>query len=222
MANRIPNTLRTSAVPLYDNEYRTEYDCTSEFHRECVLRTSEKMASAYHDIYNNLAVVCALIGGFGFSFALGGIRLSRGTRENNVWDNDDFGMDMWTTVVMFMASLSITMSFMCTNIAQQIAQCPIAIFKDYFCTMKYNTVPFMMLGVLYPMFFLSVSLMASLMLYKVLFIIFEVVILTTFCMMGYFLMYRTTYKRLKLIKTIVRGMSQHAPRAAAGEANPAL
>ena len=221
MANRIPNTLRASAVPLYDNEYRTEYDCTSEFHRECVLRTSEKMASAYHNVYNNLAVVCALIGGFGYSFALGGIKLSRGVRENNVWADDDFGMDVWTTVVMFMASLSITMSFMCTNMAQQIAQCPVAIFKDYFCTLKCNTVPFMMLGVLYPMFFLSVSLMASLMLYQVLFIIFEVVVIVTFITMGYFLMYRTTYKRLKLIKTIVRGMSQQVPRAAV-DANPAL
>lgn len=217
MANRIPGILRASAVVFNDNDYSTEYDSSNEFHRECMLRTSEKMASAYHNVYNNLAIVYALIGGFGFSFALSGIKLSKGTRDNNVWDDDEFGKDVWTTVVMFTAALSITVSFMCTNMAQQIAQCPIAIFKDYFCTMKYNTMPFMMLGILYPLFFVSISLMASLMLYKVLFIIFEVVILTTFFMMGYFLMYRTTYKRLKLIKNTIRIMSR-----VQRDANPAL
>lgn len=180
------------------------YRPDSEFHREARLRTTADLKEAYSGVNNNIAVVTALLGGFGISFATQDLNIGAHAVDTNVWADDDLGKEWWTFAIVLMAMLAIVTCFTAINNAQQIAQCPEPLFKKWFCSME-TTLPttFVLMGLCYALFIVAFALTCSLVLRAWMFYVAVVIFGLLFAAVGWFIMVKPTQFRLRLIKTAV-------------------
>eukprot|EP00035_Acanthoeca_spectabilis_P028319 m.470103 g.470103 ORF g.470103 m.470103 type:complete len:200 (-) comp29393_c0_seq1:145-744(-) len=162
-----------------------------ELHREAKLRTTKDLIDAHYNVNNNIAVVTALLGGFGFSFATQDLNIGVHAREHNVWSDDELVKEWWTFSVVLMAMVTLITCFTAINNAQQIAQCPEPLFKRWFCSKNSTLMAvFWLLGLCYLLFIVVFTMTCSLILRKWMFRVAVVIFGVLFVIIGVGLMFR--------------------------------
>lgn len=176
------------------------FDKSYELHREAKLRTGKDLQEAHFNLNNNVAVVTALLGGFGLSFATQELHIGKHASANNVWADDELGKEWWTFSVVLMALMTLVTCFTAINNAQQIAQCPERLFRKWFGSVSLRLfATFTLLTICYILFIIAFTLTCSLILRKWMFIVAVVTFDGVFVIVGWFMMIGLARTRLALI-----------------------